>query len=183
MKKPNFSAAFKTWAAVLFCTFFAFFTLVSAQSNTSKKLQQIREFRTGCLELLNAFPPVSEIEASSAISPKGKEKVVSLIAIVDKGSRIEDNILETAFSRLKTDFEEAVASLEAFLAGTSPAAKANDAPNPQTPAGEQKCLDDCDKAYQFKIMFCYGKKGDEKINCVGIAGGSYFRCIRKCSPY
>lgn len=182
MKKPDFSAAFKTWAAVLFCTFFAFFTLVSAQSNTSKKLQQIREFRDICTELLNEFPPVSKVEASSAFSPEEKKKMISVIAILDEGGRIEDNISDAKFSRLKKDFEGAVTLMEAFPMNKNSAAKANDSPNPGNPS-QQACEDKCYTTFKFNQVICKGNKDSkQRYVCIVKAATTYMKCTMDCRP-
>lgn len=184
MIKLNFSAALKTWAAVLFCTLFAFFTLVSAQDNTSKKLKEIKEFRASCTELLNEFPPVSKIEASSAFSPEEKKKMISVIAILDEGSRIEDNISDAAFSRLKKDFEGAVTLMEAFPKNNYSAAKANDSPNPDNPnPSQQACEDKCYTAVKINLVKCKGiKNSDQRYVCTVKASTIYLKCTMDCRP-
>lgn len=186
MKKSHFPATLKIRTTVLFCALFAFFTSVSAQNEASKKLDQIKEFRTHCTELLNILPAVSTVQASSGFTLADKQKLISVIKTIKEASQIEDNTSDAAFSRLKKNVEGVRNWLESFEpASTTSSARANDSPQNNSPS-PQDCQKTCDDNYAYSKKNCnllkkLGADQKEVDSCFSKALGTVWECRSNCT--
>lgn len=186
MKKTHFPTALKTRLIALFFILFAFFASAFAQNEASKKLQQIKEFRAYCTELLNALPAANTIQVSSAFSPTGKQKLISVINTLKEASRIKDNASNATFLRLQKNVE----GMEDWLVNFEPvsttsAARANDSPQPHNSDFPNQCTKGCDDNLAYAKSNCnlLGKLGAARREvsiCMARAVGNWIDCNSRC---
>lgn len=182
MKNAHSLTVLKACTTVFLCASFAFFTSASAQTGAAKKLQEIKEFRAHCTEMLSALPTEKDVQASSVFSPTEKQKLLSAIKTFEDGSQIKDNASDATFSKLKKNVEGVENWLLTFQPSGAPsAAKANDSPSSGLSPLEE-CKKGCRTALDTEQNDCKklgGTKKDRAV-CNGRAIGKWMACTTNC---